>query len=282
MKSTCLIIAISLAAGSLTTNAFAQAGPAARVALEVVEQLAKKGGSTAARELTELGGEVAVREVLQQAEKEGGEVLVKQLSEQAGKYGIVAIQAAKGAPRVVVEAVEKLPKELAENGLRAISREPVAMQKLISETGQEALEAAAKHPGVGSQIAKTLGKEGAETAVKLSDDAAVVLARNADDIAKLAPAERSSVLTFFRTETARALKFIEKHPKTFLTSAGVVAFLASKDELLGTNGQAGFLERMFAEPVRYVGGVVAGLLALWGCTKLYFNTRSLRRKAAKS
>jgi hypothetical protein len=265
----------------LSAPLMAQGGTAARVAVEVVEQLGKKGVTTASREIVELGGEVAVRELIEQAEKEGGEQLVKALSEQAGKYGVVALQAAKGAPQVVVTAVSKLPQDLAESGLRAIAREPVAMQKLIAETGQEALEAAARHPGVGSQVAKSLGKEGAQTIAGLSDDAAVVLARHADDIAKLPATERAGVLAAFRTNTAKALKFIEQHPKTFLTIAGATAFIVAKDELLGINGQAGFLERMFAEPVRSVGYVVAGLLALWGSMKLFFAYRTLRRRSAK-
>ncbi len=258
----------------------AQVGTAARAAVEVVEQLAKRGGATATRELAELGGEVAVREVLEQAEREGGEQLVKALSEQAGKYGIIAVQAAKGSPKVVVEAVAKLPQELAEQGLRAISHEPAAMQKLISETGQEALEAAARHPGVGSQIAKTLGKEGAETAAKLGDDAALALARNADAIAALPVAERSSLLAAMRNGSAKVVAFLEKHPKALLTAAAVTAFIAGKEEILGINGQPGTLERLIKEPVRLTGMVVAALVGLWGLLKLSFAYRSLRKKSS--
>lgn len=275
----------SLSALAITWGVFVLASPtvhaqgavAARVAAEIAEQLAQKGSTQAARELAQMGGEVAVREVLEQAEKEGGEALVKALADHAGKYGIVAIQAAKGSPRAVIAAVDKLPKDLAEKGLQAIAREPQVMQKLVSETGQEALEAAARHPGIGSKIAQTLGKEGAETAAKLSDDAAMALARHADDIAKLPAAERTGLLAAMRTQTARALKFLEKHPKTLLTAAAVTAFIAGKDELLGTSGAPGFLERMFAQPVRTVGYVIAGLLALWGTTTILFSLRGSRQ-----
>ncbi len=253
---------------------------AARVAVDLVEQIAKRGGKSAARELAELGGEAAVRDVLEQAEREGGESLVKNLTEQAGKYGIVALQAAKGAPKIALEAVAKLPPELAERGVRALAHEPAAMQKLISETGQEALEAAARHPGVGSQIAKTLGREGAEAATKLGDDAALALARNAEAIAKLPAAERTSLLTALRTKTAQTLSFLERHPKLLLTAAAVGAFVIGKDELLGVNGQAGMLERLVREPVRLVGMVVAGLLGLWGLLKLGFCYRALRKKSS--
>jgi hypothetical protein len=280
MKSKPILISCLLLSALQPTSGYAQVGPAARTAVEIVEQLAKRGGTTAARELAEMGGEVAVREVLEQAQREGGEQLVKTLSEQAGKYGIIAVQAAKGSPKVVIEAVEKLPKDLAEQGLRAISHEPVAMQKLISETGQEALEAAARHPGVGSQIAKTLGKEGAETAAKLGDDAALALARNADAIAALPAAERTSLLAALRTSTAKVMAFLEKHPKALLTAAAVTAFIAGKDEILGINGQPGTLERLIKEPLRLTGMVVAALIGLWGLIKLSFAYRSMRKKSS--
>ncbi len=278
MNPKLIIASAFLIGGTLASSAYAQGGAAARVALDAVEQLVQRGGTSAARELAELGGTLAVREVLEQAEREGGEQLVKELTEQAGKYGIIAVQAAKGAPKVVVEAVAKLPKDLAENGLRAITREPAAMQKLIAETGQEALEAAARHPGVGSQIAKTLGKEGAETAAKLGDDAAVALARHADAIAALPAVQRTSFLAALRTNTAKALTFLEKHPKALLTAAAVTAFLVSKDELIGLNGQPGMIERLTKEPIRLVGYVLAGLIALWGTMKLTFAYRALRKK----
>ena len=280
MKPLPIIPVCILALLGAARSVHAQAGAAARAAVEVMEQLAKRSSSTAARELTEMGGEVAVRELLQQAEKEGGEQLVKALSDQTAKFGIVALQAAKGAPKLVIPAVERLPKELTENGLRAIAHEPVAMQKLLAESGQEALEAAARHPGVGSQIAKTLGKEGAETAAKLGDDAAVALARNAESIAALPVAERSSLLAAMKTNTAKVMTFLEKHPKSLLTAAAVTAFIASKDELLGTNGMPGFLERVFAEPMRWAGYTLALLLFLWGIVRLSFVYRGMRKKAA--
>ena len=281
MKNNHLLAICTLALLCVPSATSAQAGAAGRAALEIMEQLAKRGTTTATRELTELGGEVAIRELLQQAEKEGGEALVKSLSDQAAKFGIVALQAAKGAPHVVVPAVEQLPKELMEKGLRAIAHEPAAMQKLISETGQEAFEAAARHPGVGADIVRTLGKEGAETLSKLSDDAALQLARSAPEIAALPVAERSSLLAAMKSNTAKVLTFLEKHPKTLLTSAAVTAFLASKDELLGTNDAPGFIERVLGEPLRWGGFARAGLLFLWGAMRLTFAYRGLRKRTAR-
>jgi hypothetical protein len=255
---------------------------AGRSATEIIEQITKRGGSQAAKEIAQFGGERAVREVLEVAEREGGEALLQTISRQAGKHGIIALQAAKGAPRLVAEAVEKLPAELAENGLRAIAREPAVMQTVIREVGQEGLEIAARHPGVGAQIARTLGREGAIAAREVSEDAAIGLARHADDIAKLGTTEKAGLLEAFKKTPGRVLAFLEKHPKTLLTTAAVSAFLLTKDEFLGTEGQAGFIERLVQKPVNTVGYVLAGLIALWGGMKLWFSYRGLRAKRSNT
>jgi hypothetical protein len=264
----------------------AQGGAAARLAVELTEQIAKRGGSTAARELAEFGGEAAVREVLQAAEKEGGQQLVEIVSRQAGKHGLVALQAMKGAPKLVAEAVEKLPQELAENGLRAVVREPLVMQKIITETGEAGLEAAARFPGVGSQVASKLGKEGVETltssAVKESGEkAAIALAKHADDIAKLAPVERGGLLAMMKSAPEKVVKFLGRHPVGTLTAAVVASFLLNPDAYLGSADAPGIIERMVGAPVRTAGYALAALVAIWGGLKLLFAWRGMRRKLAK-
>ena len=70
---------------------------------------------------------------------------------------------------------------------------------------------------------------------------------------------KGAVLAALRTNTAKAVEFLEKHPKALLTAAAVTAFVVSKDELLGLNGQPGMIERLTKEPIRVVGFVLAGL-----------------------
>lgn len=274
MKITAFVAVVLLAVSGAS---FGQGAVVAKFASEVGQSLAQRAGSAAGRELAEIGGETAVREILQEAEKEGGEVLVAKLAQWAGSHGAVALQAAKGAPKLVAEAVEKLPKELAENGLRAIAKEPAVMHSLLRESGQEALEAAAKHPGIGTQIATKLGREGAEVAAKASDTAALSLARHADDLAKLPAAERSGFLRLMKSAPEKCVQFLGKHPVGTLTAAVVISFLANPDAYLGSNGQPGFIERLFKEPVRWVGLVAASLLAVWGTLKILLAARSAKQ-----
>ncbi|MBP7950427.1 MAG: hypothetical protein KA004_12295 [Verrucomicrobiales bacterium] len=278
MKTTWILCAALLLGGM--SHSHAQAGAVGRVAVEVLEKISVKGGTTAARELAEFGGEAAVKEVLQQAEKEGGEQLLSLISRQTAEHGIVALQAMKGAPKMVAQAVEKLPAELAENGLRAVARQPAAMQQVLREAGQEGLEAAARHPGVGMQVAQKLGREGAETAAKVSTEAATVLARHADDLAKLGAKERSGLLALMKSAPEKVLKFLGRHPVGTLTAAVVASFLLNPDVYLGSADAPGFIERVFGEPLRAVGAVFAGLLAIWGCMKLVFAWRRMKQRAA--
>ena len=68
--------------------------------------------------------------------------------------------------------------------------------------------------------------------------------------------------------------------KAPLTAAVVASFLLNPDAYLGSADAPGFLERVFGEPVRAVGAVFAGLLAIWGTMKLAFAYRRMKQRAA--
>jgi hypothetical protein len=102
-----------------------------------------------------------------------------------------------------------------------------------------------------------MGRDGIEMGLKLGTDDAVRLARQADDIARLAPAPRSQVLSKLGRNAKGVLSYLEAHPKILLTAAGVAAVLAVEDNFLGEAGErrvlpdgtviepsAGFAERI--------------------------------------
>jgi len=272
-------------------HASAQGGAAARVAVEVVESVMKRSAGQAtertARELAEFGGQKAVREVLEQAEREGGEVLMRQVATQTEKHGVLALQALKGAGAPVIRAVDGVPAELAENSLRALVREPVAMRQLATEFGSTALETAAKHPGLAVPIGSKLGGEGLDVARRLTLDEATILSRSADDLAKLPAAERSQLLSFVRQSPAKALAWIEKHPKLLVAASATTAVVLAREEIFGiaATGQQGFLERAagkiyqtFEKPINLVLGVLSAIVLAWGGFKLWAVSRFLKRR----
>ncbi|MES2705402.1 MAG: hypothetical protein V4726_02255 [Verrucomicrobiota bacterium] len=272
-------------------RASAQGGAAARVAIDVVESVMRRGTGEAAertaRELAEFGGQKAVREVLEQAEREGGEVLMRQVAAQTEKHGVLALQALKGAGAPVIRAVDGVPAEFAENSLRALVREPVAMQKLATEFGSTALETAARHPGLAVPIGNRLGAEGLDAARRLTLDQAAILSRNADNLAKLPAAERSQLLAFIRQSPAKALAWIEKHPRLLVAASATTAVVLAREEIFGiaATGQQGLIERVagaiyrtFEKPINLVLGVISAIVLAWGGFKIWAVSRFLKRK----
>lgn len=275
---------------AFASSTFAQGGAAVRLATDLVESVVRRaaGESTGktARELAEFGGVKAVREVLEQAEREGGEVLMRQVAVQTEKHGVLALQALKGAPAPVLRALDGVPAELAENSLRALVREPAAMQKLATEFGSSALETAARHPGLAVPIGSRLGGEGLDTARRLSLDQAAALTRHADDLAKLPAAERSQFLAMIRESPAKALAWMEKHPRLLIAGSATTAVVLARKEIFGDDVQQGFIERAaaalyrtFEKPINLGLGILAAVALVWGGFKVWAFSRVIRRRS---
>ena len=275
---------------ALGSSALAQGGAAVRLAAELAESVARhaagESAEKTARELAEFGGTKMIREVLEQAEREGGEGLMKQVALQTEKHGLLALQALKGAPAPVLQALDGVPAELAENSLRALVREPVAMQKLATEFGSSALETAAKHPGLAVPVGSKLGGEGLDAARRLTLDQATALTRHADELAKLPAAERSQFLTMIKESPARTLAWMEKHPRLILAGSATTAVVLARKEIFGEGGQQGFIERVagslyrtFEKPINLALGVLAAVALVWGSFKVWAFSRMIRKRS---
>ena len=275
---------------AVASSVFAQGGAAVRLATDLAESVMRRAAGESAektaRELAEFGGSRAIREVLEQAQKEGGEVLMKQVAAQTEKHGLLALQALKGAPAPVIRALDGVPAGLAENSLRALVREPAAMQKLATEFGSSALETAAKHPGLAVPIGSRLGGEGLDTARRLTLDQAAALSRHADDLAKLPAAERSQFLSMIRDAPAKALTWLETHPRLLIAGSATTAVVLARKEIFGEGVQQGLIERAaaslyrtFEKPVNMVLGVLAAVALIWGGFKVWAFSRVMRRRS---
>jgi hypothetical protein len=272
--------------------ALGQATVVREVVQEATEQLFKQTGRQGLEELTQMGGKAAVREILEQSSREGGEQLVRKVTQYGIEDGPVALRAISRSPARMVEALDGISPELRVAGLRAVEREPQLMTQLVNKYGSGAMEVAAKHPGVGEKLAQSLGEDGINLGRKLTTDQSIVAARYAGDIANLPPAERSGVLSAIARSPAKALDYLETHPRTLRTAAGVAVVIAIKDDILGDKGSSvvrpdgtvvstaarpGLIERMFpsaskaaSTPIALIAGAVAlGILGwfsihLWG------------------
>jgi hypothetical protein len=101
-----------------------------------------------------------------------------------------------------------------------------------------------------------LGIDGIRVGKSLSTDRATTLARYADDIAALPSGERSQLLDAMMKAPAKVLDFLEAHPKVLLTTGGVAAVIAAKDNLFGGITPSGNHD---GPPSGLVGRVIHGL-----------------------
>ena len=285
----------------VTQHCLAQARPVAAAAKELAEALVKQGGREAAEELSRIGGEAAVRETLEAAAREGGEALVNKTTQYALAHGPLALQAMRAAPARMAGALDALPPALVKPALHAAAREPQVVTRLVGEFGSGALEVAARHPGVGTRIVQNFGDDGVKVGRALSTDQAVALARHTDDIAALAPAQRSALLDKIAQSPRVVLEFLEKHPRVLTTAAGVGTVLALKDEIVGTSeivtgpdgqpvavARPGLIERVMTgerSPIRT--GLNAAVLVLvaflagWALLRLWGTWRVQRVRVAR-
>jgi hypothetical protein len=263
---------------------------------EIAEAIAKKGGKETAQELAEFGGKEAIQKVLEKAAKEGGDELVEKVIKYGRKYGLSAVKTIDNAPALYIKALDGIPETLVERALWAAQREPAVMTRLLSQHGSDALQIAARYRGVGTDIVAKLGDDGIRMARNLSENQAVILARHADEIAGLPSAQKSQVVEAILAAPGRLIDYMEKHPKVFMTAAGITTLVALKDDVLGKDEEItinpdgstkrrkrGFVERIldrFQEPVSAVLVVLAVILGCWGAVKIWGSYRRERVKVA--
>jgi hypothetical protein len=281
------IVLVTMAAAGAPLAQAQVATVARKIVEEGVEQIFKRAGAEAAEELAKAGGRAAVRETLEKAAAEGGEGLVRRATAYGVEQGPIALRAIGRSPAKMVGALDNLAAELRPAALRAMERDPQLLGGLVERYGAQALEAAAKQPGVGPVLGEKLGSEGLAAARSLTTDQAIVVARHADEIAKLPAEQQAGLFARLRSNAAGVTGFLERHPKTLLTAAGVAVILGAKDEILGpgdgtdASGHAigrreGIVPRVWhdvlgllTQPIAAISTLVVGVAAVWAGLKVW-------------
>ena len=279
-----------------------QAQVAGEVIREATEQIFKQAGREGLEQLAEMGGRQAVEQVMEQSAREGGDQLVRKVTQYGIEDGPAALRAIGRSPAKMVEALDGLSPELRTAGLQAVERNPKLMTNLIRQYGSGAMEVAARHPGVGEKLTQTLGTDGIKLGRELTTDQSIIAARYAEDIAKLPAVERAGVVGKIGEMPGRVLGFLESHPRTLRTAAGVAVVMAIKDQIIGDKGTTtvlpdgtvvttashpGLIERMFPsvsrfvyQPMMILAGVVAVGVAGWFGVHLWGKWRIQMLRAA--
>lgn len=229
-----LVVALSFLALAVPHISYGQVAVAGKIVRELVEQIGIRGGKSASEELVRLGGEKTVQEVLEKAAKEGGEALVEKTARYSVEYGPIVLRGSKESPLKFISAFEKLPPNLRTGAIQEMRRETELMLRLAGDYGETALEIGARHPGVGPTVLSKIGRESSEFLVTHPTDQVIRVSRFADDIGRATPAHRSDLMGLISSAPEKILNLLETHPNILKTSAALAAFLAAKDQILGT------------------------------------------------
>jgi hypothetical protein len=260
-----LFIFLLLVAGA--HSACAQAAAARKAVVEILETLGQKSAGREARELAEIGGERGLREVLERAVAEGGEAAGENAVRAVRHHGPSVIPALKHEPHAMLNALSKVPDDVATKAIAEANRSPAVMGKLVKDFGAEALEVSSKHPGVGVQAMNKFGAAGVRAGKELTTDELVTLTR-AQGFDALSAADKDLFARLF-----------ERNPRQFynallVAGGGAAIYITSKTvndfaaQVFGNGEHAGII----AGPVRFalwsLAAVVVALVALWGMVRL--------------
>jgi len=214
-------------------NLCAQSSTVTRIAREITESILTKGTAQGAKELAEVGGEQAIKEVLEASLREGGDALATKVARYTKTYGSTILLGAKKSPARFIRAFEELPVDLKSSAPQALRRDPELVAGLTTQFGRDALVAVAKQPGIAAPFIKTFGLEGAKTLGKLTTDQSIQLVKMSRPLGKIPPAAQKDLFEMIGQAPDKVLDLLERHPNVLLSVTGLVAFLAAKDQILG-------------------------------------------------
>jgi len=222
-------------------------GPASAAGTSIAKALGKyigkQGGEEATQFLSRQGSKEMLERVARNAAEEGGDAAVAQIARLAGRHGPQAISALDNAPASImplIRALDELPESQVQSALArlAAGKSGRELATEASRYGSAALRSELKHPGVGTTLVRELGEDGIEMASRLTSNQAMVVARHADEIARLPAAQRTGVLALLRRDSEAMVgfmgRFIQQNPgKTLFTVATTTVLLAEPERFFG-------------------------------------------------
>ena len=203
-----------------------------KVVVELAEIITRKG-STAIRELSEMGGEKALKEIAGEVAETGGEKALIQLQKLTAEHGVAGIRALKQNPVRMLNALHDVPESMMGRAIAAVNHNPATLNRLVTDYGSEALKVAVKHPGIGTDVAERLGRDGVAAALRLKTPQMIQLHRISPLLSQLAAAQQKPVMDMLTKAPERILSLLERHPNVLMTAAGVTVLINYRDALLG-------------------------------------------------
>lgn len=208
----------------------------------ILKYFGKEGSEQATEYLSRRGGQEVLDRVTSTALRQGGDDAVEKIAQLAAKHGPDALAALDNTPDLVpiLRALDEIPEAQVKAAIVKLAAGAPGRELAegVGKFGSAALRSELAHPGVGLALVRNLGDDGAELAARLTSDQALALAKHAEEIARLPTAQRTGLLSVFRNDTERMVKFmgrfLEANPgKTLFTVATTTIVLAEPDRILG-------------------------------------------------
>ena len=208
----------------------------------VARYFGKASAKELGQELAQYGGKKAAHKLAARLVREGGEEGLQRASALAAQYGPDVFRALDHAPstRTLLRALDDLPPQDVAPALRRLSAgsQGRRLATVVERHGAGALRAELAHPGLGGQLVRRLGDDGVKLAASLNRNQVITLTQHADDIGKLAAAQRTGLMRLFYDDAKGMIAFIgrfmEQHPgKVLFTAATTTVILSNADRILG-------------------------------------------------
>jgi hypothetical protein len=209
-----LVIVIVMSSSVCTASVGVSAGVRA-----LVKTVAEYLGRVEAREFARAGGEMALKEVLENAEKRGGRELAERVAALTRQYGSRTMRALSREPEIMVPAIEKLPVSLGRRAVDVINRSPETAVALVKRYGDDAVEVLARHRGTGEFIIEKFGDDGIRLGKALPEEMGIKLLQESKEIMKLPPTKKKKFIRTLIRIPDKIASFIESHPKATLLVA---------------------------------------------------------------
>lgn len=246
----------------------AQGGLARKAVTELVEIFTKSSAKNTAKEFAEIGGEKAVRDVIEKAAAQGGDDLVGQVASLGRSNGPRAIKALEVDPALMTKALKGLPEKQMADAVNEAARNPSLMTKLVHAHGDEVLTVSARHPGIGTQVIDEFGEAGLKATKQLDTGDVIILARM-KGFRELPESAQRKFLNLLGRKPNEVVANIIK-----LAAGGTGIILTAdfvnklEDEIFGTSGQPGRLTNTMVFYSWLIGGILAASLAGYATIKL--------------
>lgn len=234
---------------------------------ELVELFTKTGARQSAKELADIGGERAVREILEKAALQGGDELVASVVAVAKAGGPRTLTAIGAEPALMTRALRALPEGRMADAVIEAARQPALMGKLVRAHGDDVLAASAKHPGVGAQVIDEFGGAGLKAAKSLGTDDVILLVK-AKGFRELPIAAQTKFLGLLERNPQGVTNLIK------LAAGGAAIVLTAdfvnkaEEKLLGGAGETGPLVGPMAATGRALGVLLVVVLGGYAAIKL--------------